>query len=98
MTHITLDDVQHLVDQLSPLDQARLVEHLMHRIVPIVAAAQPAATGSQKADAWARWDQLREEFRALGPASPSVSEQLDADRRDRDAILMGRSRKADVHS
>ncbi len=31
---ITLDHVQHLADQLSPLDQVRLIEHLSRQIAP----------------------------------------------------------------
>ena len=93
---ITLDDVQHLVDQLSPLDQVRLIEHLSRQIAPALAATRgvPADAGSE--DAWARMTRLREEFRQLGPVSPSPAEQLDADRRERDAMLMGHT--GDAHT
>jgi hypothetical protein len=91
---MTLEEIERLANELSPLDQVRLIEHLTHRLAPALAEVQPATTAP---DAWARWDQLREEFRALGPASPSMSEQLEADRRDRDAALTGRAGRTDVH-
>ena len=84
---MTLEAIERLADELSPLDQVRLIEHLTPRLAPARADAQPATRAA--ADAWKRRAQLREEFRALGPASPSMSEQLEADRRDRDAALIG---------
>lgn len=93
---MSLDQVRHLADQLSPFDQVRLIEHLTHCLAPALAEAQPATEPA--AGAWARWDQLREEFRTLGPASPSMSEQLETDRRDRDTALMGLAGKTNVHS
>ena len=94
---ITLDDAQHLVDQLSPLDQLRLIEYLSRQIAPALAGppTTPANTGAE--DAWAKLARLREEFRQLGPVSPSPAEQLEADRRERDAMLMGRAAD-DVHT
>jgi hypothetical protein len=91
---MTLEEFERLADELSPLDQVRLIEHLTHRLASALAEAQPAAASA--ADAWARWDQLREEFRTLGPASPSMSEQLAADRRGRDAVLTGGPGSTDV--
>lgn len=49
-------------------------------------------------DAWAQWDALREELRAIGPVSPTAGEQLDWDRQARDAVLMGLVGASDVHS
>ena len=94
---ITLDHVQHLAGQLSPLDQVRLIEYLSRQIAPALAetAAAPATTSDE--DAWAKLARLREEFRQMGPVSPSPAEQLEADRRERDAMLMGR-RADDVHT
>lgn len=86
---ISLDHVQQLADQLSPLDQVRLIEHLSRQIAPALADAAPAP--SRDEDAWAKLARLREEFRQLGPVSPSPAEQLEADRRERDAMVMGRA-------
>ena len=94
---ITLDNVQHLADQLSPLDQVRLIEHLSRKIAPaLTSAAAPSAAESNE-DAWAKLARLREEYRQLGPVSSSPAEQLEADRRERDAMLMGRAAD-DVHA
>ena len=71
---ISLDHVQRLADQLSPLDQVRLIEHLSQRIAVVLAALDtPAQEGSE--DAWAKLAQLREELAAL-PANRLASEQL----------------------
>jgi hypothetical protein len=94
---ITLDDARHLVDQLSPLDQLRLIEYLSRQIAPALAATPAVPANVSAEDAWARLAQLREEFRQLGPVSPSPAEQLEADRRERDAMLMGRAGD-DVHA
>ena len=40
MTTHPLDDVQRLVDELSPLDQARLLEHLSFKIAQVIAVSQ----------------------------------------------------------
>jgi len=71
---ISLDHVQRLADQLSPLDQVRLIEHLPRRIAVVVATLDtPAQVASE--DAWAKLAQLREELAAL-PAHRSANEQL----------------------
>ena len=79
---ISLDDVQYLADQLSPLDQVRLIEHLSRQIAPALAetAAAPATVSDE--DAWAKLARLREELAAL-PADRLASEQLAADRAER---------------
>lgn len=41
MTTTTLEQVQRLVDRLTPLEQARLLEYLTPRIVQAVADIQP---------------------------------------------------------
>ncbi len=94
---ITIDDVQQLVDQLSPLDQIRLIEHLSRQIAPALAVLPAAPADVIAEDAWAKLARLREEFRQLGPVSPSPAEQLAADRRERDAMLIGRGAD-DVHA
>ncbi|MFL5802135.1 MAG: hypothetical protein ACJ8CR_10395 [Roseiflexaceae bacterium] len=78
---ITLDHVQDLADQLSPLDQVRLIEHLSRQIAPALASANAGAE-----DAWAKLARLREELATL-PAAGLASEQLAADRAERQAML-----------
>ncbi len=88
---ISLDDVQHLVDQLSPLDQVRLIEHLSRQIAPALAAASAGPAAEHTERAWERLAQLREELAAL-PADRLASEQLAADRAERQATLEGTGR------
>lgn len=54
MAAATLDQVQHLVDQLSPFEQVKLLEYLAPRIVRAV-AQQPTTLvpSAQYAGAWA---------------------------------------------
>ncbi len=85
---ITLDDVQHLADQLSTLDQVRLIEHLSRQIAPALAPPPDAPANAGAEDAWAKLARLREELAAL-PADRLASEQLAADRAERQAMLEG---------
>ena len=86
---ITLDDVQHLADQLSPLDQVRLIEHLSRQVA--LASPSDTSTNVGAEDAWAKLARLREELDAL-PADRLASEQLAADRAKRQALLEGTMR------
>lgn len=43
MPTVTLDQVQHLIDQLSPLEQVRLLEYLTPRIVKAGPEGAPTA-------------------------------------------------------
>jgi hypothetical protein len=85
---ISLDDVQHLADQLSPLDQVKLIEHLSRQIAPVLVAPPQATSALGTEDAWAKLAQLREELAVL-PANRLASEQLSADRGERQAMLEG---------
>ena len=87
-----LKQILDLARRLSPADQASLVAQL----APAIAEALEAPAPSAGDDAWRRLDQLREEFRALEPGPISMAEQLDRDRRSRDAALRGES--FDVHA
>jgi len=55
MASATLNHVQQLVDQLSPMEQAKLLEYLTPRIARALTQQQAAtsATGVQHQDAWA---------------------------------------------
>ena len=71
---ISIDEVQHLADLLSPLDQVRLIEHLSRQIALALATLDtPAGAGGE--DAWAKLAQLREELATL-PADRPANEQL----------------------
>jgi hypothetical protein len=54
MTDSTLNEVRRLIDQLTPLDQARLLAYLAPRVAHIVESIQHAAPVSplDTADAW----------------------------------------------
>ncbi len=73
MAAATLDQVQHLVDQLSPLEQVKLLEYLAPRIVRAV-AQQPATlvAASQYQDAWAELFQLGEDIAASDTAASAT--------------------------
>jgi hypothetical protein len=88
----TREQILVLARRLSPADQAFIVAQL----APAIAEALEAPAPSAGDDAWQRLDQLREEFRALEPGPVSMAEQLDRDRRARDAALRGES--SDVHA
>ncbi len=88
---ISLDQVQQLVDMLSPLDQVRLIEHLSRQIAPALAEHPGAPAVPRDEDAWARLERLRAELAAL-PAERLASEQLAVDRAERQAYLDGGKR------
>jgi len=88
----TREQILVLARRLSPADQAYLVAQL----APAIAEALEVPTPSAGDDAWRRLDQLREEFRAMEPGPVSMAEQLDRDRRERDAALRGE--RSDVHA
>jgi hypothetical protein len=88
---ISLDNVQHLADQLSPLDQVKLIEHLSRQIAPALASSSQPTRDVGAEDAWAKLARLREELATL-PADRLASEQLSADRDERQAMLEGSGR------
>jgi len=57
MTTSTLLEVQQLIDQLSPLEQVRLLEYLTPRIRQTVSAMQPAYTSEENGSS-SGWDTL----------------------------------------
>lgn len=74
----TLDEVLRLARQLRPSDQARLVARLT---VTLVAALDESVAPEPADDPRALLARLREDFRAQGPVSPSLAEDLAASRR-----------------
>ncbi len=57
MTENTLDQVQRLVDELSPLDQVRLLAYIAPRVARVVEASYPKAQTSthDRTEAWAEF-------------------------------------------
>lgn len=89
---ITLDEVQHLAAQLSPLEQVRLIAYLTQHIAPALSTAAPGPAAAQTPDSWTKLESFWQEIEALGPTAPSATEQLLADRRSRQEGLEGRDR------
>lgn len=80
---ISLDEVQALAEQLPPSDQAQLIARLAVQLAPPPPPAKP------RSDAWQqRWTALRDELAAL-PAARLAGDQLEADRAERDVMLLG---------
>ena len=61
MAESTLHQVQRLVEQLSPYEQAHLLASLALRMAQVVTSSPPAVTPPEPAEAW-------EEFFRLGDA------------------------------
>jgi hypothetical protein len=89
---VSLEAVLHMADQLPPLDQARLIEHLSRRLA--LAASTPTAQSGT--DAWARFFAVSDDIRATHPAANPAA-RLEADRRKRDTMLGGPHGADDVH-
>jgi hypothetical protein len=67
MASATLDQVQQLVDQLSPLEQAKLLEYLTPRIARALTQQAPtSATNVQHQDAWAELFRIGDTIAASG--------------------------------
>ncbi len=75
MAGSTLDQVQRLVDQLTPLDQVRLLEYLAPRIGRVVAIRSPTGPAStlNRAEAWEEFFRLGD---ALAARDPDVGNTL----------------------
>jgi len=83
MTAATLDQVQHLVDQLSPFEQVKLLEYLAPRIVRAV-TQQPAPSTSraQHESAWAELFRIGDTIAAHDtPSSDTLTATVVAMRR-----------------
>lgn len=62
MTTHQLDQVQRLVDELSPLEQAQLLEHLAFKVTQVIAARPGTSAAAPQAD----YEQAWKEFFLLG--------------------------------
>lgn len=82
----TLDQVLDLAYKLPKAQRGELIARL---VIDLTTDAPPPA---QANDAWERLNQLREEFRQIGPVAPTPAELLDTDRRERQAMIEGSAR------
>jgi hypothetical protein len=69
MATATLDQVQQLVDQLSPLEQVKLLEYLTPRIArAVVQQSGTSVAHTQYQDAWAELFRIGEMIAASDPS------------------------------
>jgi CubicO group peptidase (beta-lactamase class C family) len=80
---VMLDQALALARRLSPQDRATLIARLAYEL------ATPDAEPPPANDAWSRLEAFWRDIEALGPAAPSATEQLFADRQQRQATLEG---------
>jgi hypothetical protein len=84
MMTASLDQVQRLVDKLSLLEQVRLLEYLMPRIVQAVANSPPvpSANGLTLADAWQAFFSIGDALAASDrPEMPTLTQTVQLMRR-----------------
>ena len=84
MAESTLDQVQHLVEQLSPHDQARLFASLALRMAHVVTSVPPpaAVTPPETVEAWEAFFRLGDALAASDtPASDTLTAAVLAMRR-----------------
>ena len=62
MADHTLDQVQQLVDQLTPVDQVRLLAYVASRVAQVLPTSLSAADEPEAVDAWERLFKLGEEL------------------------------------
>jgi len=92
----TLDQVIDLAHQLPREQRGQLIARLA---LELATGAQPERPPMTPDEARAAWARLRADLSARPAGSTSMAEQLDADRRSRDQVLMGRAADEgdDVH-
>ncbi|MEI6778525.1 MAG: hypothetical protein WCK70_16630 [Chloroflexales bacterium] len=96
MTTTLFEQTLTLAQQLTAPEQARLIGALAEKLAaqPIT---PPATSVSSVPVAWTRLFVFSDELRATYPeANPAA--RLDADHREREAILQGHQRPDDVHA
>jgi hypothetical protein len=76
MADSRLDQVQQLIDQLTPQDQARLMVYLASRLAQVVPTTPPP--GTESAEATAAWDRFFQLGEALVATDPSEGATLTA--------------------
>jgi hypothetical protein len=83
----TLDTVQELADQLSPVEQVQLIAYLTQRLVPTLSAAASYTAPKQSDERWDNLELFWKSLEELGAGAPSATEQLFADRSSRQASV-----------
>jgi hypothetical protein len=93
----TLDQVIDLARQLPRTQRAELISQLVFELATDVPPERPPMTPDQARAAWA---QLRADLSARPDGATSMAAQLDADRRERDQMLLGQAADEadDVHT
>ncbi|PDW03799.1 hypothetical protein [Candidatus Viridilinea mediisalina] len=86
----TLDTVQQLATELTPLEQIQLIAYLTERIAPALRTTELPKAALSSTDSWAKLEAFWQSIEALGPAAPSVTNQLLDDRQQRQAMIEGR--------
>jgi hypothetical protein len=82
MTDNTLDQAQRLVDQLTPVDQVRLLAYVASRVAQMFPTSSTAAGRPEPVDAWERFFELGEELAATDtPEYETLTESVLAMRR-----------------
>lgn len=81
-----------LIRRLDRATQARLVAEVVQEL-----AITPVSATTQTADPRATLAAVRAHFAALGPTTPSISEQLERDREERTAALEASLGEHHVH-
>ena len=82
MTDNTLDQAQRLVDQLTPVDQVRLLAYVASRVAQVFPTSSTVADRPEPVDAWERLFELGEELAATDtPECETLTEAVLAMRR-----------------
>lgn len=77
MSAVTLDQIQRLIDQLTPLEQIRLLEYLTPRIEHVIAAKQPSPRKPASAEAWRTFFHLGDALAASDrPDAPTLTQSV----------------------
>lgn len=87
-TTTDFDQALAIIRRLDRPTQARLVAQVVQEL-----ANERDAALRRSHEAWTKLAELREEFRRLGPVSPSAGEQLELDRQHRADLLEGKIRE-----
>jgi hypothetical protein len=91
MTNNTLDQVQRLVAQLTPVDQVRLLAYVTSRVAQVFPATSTATNRPEPANTWERFFELGEELAATDtPECDTLTAAVLAMRRRPDAHRGGR--------
>lgn len=99
-TSPTIDQVLDLAHQLPRRARAELISRLAIELATEAPPERPRMTPRTAAEVQAAWEHLRADLSARPAGATSMAEQLDADRRARDQMLLGQAANeaGDVHA